>query len=205
MVTFNGFVLFALLFRFLFVLGGIILSFKIIGFKNIDFIKSYIRTHAFPPYRLFYWFVSFASIVYFEHLVSEANGITFSEAYAKNWFLSLLVTFLLFAVTFYAFTEAKSSVKVAKEIKDKLEWAQWGKLGFAIGNIFSFFIPGGWFAKIGLVATFKGLDIWLDSHIEDQVTKKIIENIGIMLIIALINLLIILISTYIITDKIIFW
>lgn len=205
MVTFNGFVLFGLLVRFLFVAAGIILSFRIIGFKNIDFIKSYIRTHAFPPYRLFYWFVAFASIIYFEHLVSEANSITFSEAYAKNWFLSLLVTFLLFSVTAYASIEAQNSIRVAKEIKSKLEWAQRGKIALAIANIVSFFIPVAWLARIGLVAIVSGLAAWLDSHIENEVAKKIIENIGIMLIIALINLLIILISTYIITDKIIFW
>jgi len=158
-----------------------------------------------PPYRLFYWFVAFASIIYFEHLVSEANSITFSEAYAKNWFLSLLVTFLLFSVTAYAFIEAQNSIRVAKETKSNLEWAQRGKIALAIANIVSFLIPVGWLARIGLVAIVSGLDAWLDSHIENEVAKKIIENIGIRLIIALINLLIILISTYIITDKIIFW
>ena len=120
MITFNSFILFGFILRVLFVITGAVLTIRIIGLKNIQFLKQYIRAEAFSPYKLFYWFVAFLSIVYFEHLVSDANGITFSEVYIKNLFLSLFVMLLLFGVVGYAFKEMLRAVGVAKEVEKEL-------------------------------------------------------------------------------------
>jgi len=205
MFVFNDFVLFGLILRVLLVLSGVVLSVREVGINNIKFLIQYIRSHALLTYKLFYWFVIFASIVYFEYLVSDANDITFSEAYAKNWFLSLLVTFLLFGVLSYAFVETKNSIAIAKKIKNDLKWGKGIKAVLDVIQVGIFFVPGGIFVRIGVTTLVQGVHMYLDSTIEGKVSEKIIKNIEIMLIIALINLSIILISAYIITDKIVFW
>ena len=205
MITFNSFVLFGFLLRVLFVGIGAFLSIKVIGFKNIQFLKEYVRKRAFGAHKLFYWIVAFLSIVYFEHLVSHAHSVTFSEVYTKNWFLSMLVMLLLFGVVTYAFLEAKNSIKVAKDTKTELESAKNWKTVFNVINIGSFFVPGGLMVKFAVFGISFGANMYVNNQIEKTLSKKIIETIEIMLIIVVVNLSIILISTYLITDQIIFW
>lgn len=205
MLTFNSFILFGLLLRVLFVAIGIILSLKIIGFKNIQFLKRYVQKSFFSIEKLFYWLIAFLSILYFEHLVSHVDGISFSEVYAKNWFLSLFVTLLLFGVILYAFIDANKSIKEAKENNKELAKAQTVKHITTVVSVVSFFVPGGWLVKGTIFGASRFMNNHVDNQVKNKLSRAIIENIEVMLLIAFVNLSIVLISTYLITNQILFW
>ncbi len=204
MITFNAFVLLGLLLRLFLVGIGTFLTVKIIGFDNINFLKQYIRKQAFSGYKLFYWFVVFSSIIYFEHLISDANALTFSQAYAKNWFLSSLTTILLFAVIIHAFIEAKDSSSLAKETKKQLQGGKTLKKVLKVAETISPFVPNP-LVKFPAMLISRAAHSYVDKKIEKNVSSTIVKNIEIMLAIAITNLAIILIATYLITDNIAFW
>lgn len=204
MITFNSFILLGLLLRLLLVLIGTFVTVKIIGFENINFLKQYIRKHAFSPFKLFYWFVVFTSLVYFEHLISDADAITFSQVYAKNWFLSLLTTALLFGVIVHAFIEAKDSTTLAKETKKQLQSGKTLKKVLKIAESISPFVPNP-LVKFPAMLISRAAHSYVDKKIEKNVSESIVKNIEIMLVIAITNLSIILIATYLITGNIAFW
>jgi len=205
MLTFNSFILGGLLLRILFVLIGIVLSLKIIGFKNLKFLKQYVKTSFFSLDKLFYWLVAFLSIIYFEHLVSSSKSVTFSEVYEKNWFLSLIVIFLLFGVVLYAIIDTYKSIKDAKEHYKELSKAQTVKQIADVVSVASFFVPGGWFVKGALFGASSFANHHIDKKVKSKLSKAIIANIEVMVLIALVNLSIVLIATYLITNQILFW
>jgi Na+-transporting NADH:ubiquinone oxidoreductase subunit NqrB len=205
MITFNSFVLIGLIVRVVLVVLGGIISINIIGFKNINFLKQYITKKAFSSHRLFFWLVAFLSLFYFEYLVSHSQGVTFSEVFDKSIWLSLLVLFLLFAVVSYAFLELKDSVKNAKKVKADLENGKFAKDILSAIDFASWFVPGGFIAKGAILTATYVADYCINNEIEEQLTTKIIQNIEAMIIIVAANLSIVVVSTYLITDKIIFW
>lgn len=205
MTTFNNLILTGFGLRILFVIIGTFYSFKIIGLKNIQFLSTYFKTHFLSFQKLFYWSIALFSIIYFEHLVSNAQGVSLNEVYKKNGFLTILVALLLIGIIVYAFFDAKESIQNAKETKKELKTAKNLKTITKVISIASWFAPGGHIVKVGIFA----ISIWgnrkIDRTIEAKVSMQVIKTIEAMLIIASINLSIILISTYLITGKIIFW
>lgn len=205
MITYNSFILFGFILRVLFVGTGVFLSIKIIGFKNIKFLKKYVEKSFFSVTKLFYWLIVFLSIVHFEHLVSDAKSITFYETFSKSTFFSILSISLLLGVVVYAYIDMKQSIKQATETKKELSKAQTTKKVTKIVNVFSIFVPGGIWVKGAVFVGSKWLNNHVDNKIKNTLSSTIMKNIEAMLLIALLNLTIILMATYLITDQIIFW
>lgn len=205
MITFNTFILLGFSLRILFLIIGTYYTVKIIGFNNMEFLAKYIKRSFFSLQKLFYWIIAFLSIVYFEYLVSNAKGVSFSDVYNKNWFLTILVVVLLLGNVLYAYYDAKDSIANAKETKKDLSLAKTGKKLLRGVAIVSSFIPVAIIVKGGIsLLSFLGSSK-IDNMIAKKVSTEIIKTLEIMLIIAVVNLSIILISTYLITDQIIFW
>ena len=168
-------------------------------------VTKYLKSSFFPVQKLFYWFIAIVSLFYFEHLVSSAEKVTFSEVYSKNWFLSTFVVLLLLGIIIYAFLDAKSSIKEAKETTRQLNIAKFTQATSKAIGFASWFTPWGWTSKIFIFGVSKIAHRYIDNKVEQTLSSKIIKTIEIMLVIATINLSIILISTYLITNKILFW
>ena len=181
------------------------MSIKIIGKENIKFILKYIKTRAFESHKLIIWIVAFGTLMYFEHLISNAKSVSISEVFDRSILLSLFVMFLLFSVNTYAFLDAKNSIKLAEETKKDLERAQFWKVICDVAKIGSWFIPGGIFAKLGFFAISSAANVFIDNHVENEITRTLIKNITIMVLLAVVNMTIVVISTYLITGHILFW
>lgn len=202
---FDMFVLFGLFLRILVVGLGLIISIRIIGIKNIFFIKKYIQKSFFSIEKIFYWFIVFISIIYFEYLIQNSEKILFSDVVKENFFLSMLVVLLLLGVIFYALRESMTSVTEAENIRKKLIKAQRIKKGIKAVSIVSQFTPVSIFAKLGLLGASTLFDNYINNQVSNEVSYTIRKTLKGMILIAFINLIMILISTYLITGQIIFW
>lgn len=205
MLSFNMLIFSALILRIIFVVYGALASIAVIGKENIKFLLDYIKIRALQSHKLVVWIVSFGTLIYFEHLVTNAEDIAISSVFEKNIWLSLIVLFLLFSVNAYAFLDAKNSIKIAKETKKDAERAIFIKNLINVAKIGSWFVPAGWIARIGIYTVVVVADTFFDNHIESKVAKTILKNISVMMLLAIVNATMIIIATYLITDHILFW
>lgn len=205
MLSFNMLIYLALYLRIFFVVYGALASIVVLGKENIKFLLNYMKVRAFQSHKLVVWIVSFGTLIYFRHLVNNAEDITISTVFEKNIWLSSIVIFLLFSVNAYAFLDAKNSIKIAEKTKKDAENAMFFKNLFYLGKIGSWFVPAGWIAKIGIYAAVRVGDSFLDNHIENKVAKTILKNISAMMLLSIVNATMIIIATYLITDHILFW
>jgi len=205
MVSFNSFILLGFSLRIFIVLVGTFKTVQIIGFSNLNFLKKYIQKSFFLVPTLFYWSISFLSILYFEHLVSNAKYVTFSQVYDKSASLTIVVILLLLGVIAYAYLVAKQSSKNTRETKKKLKLAQNLKKTSNILSSTLCLFPSNLFIKGGAFIFFRWGNYKINSKVKKELSAHIIVIIKNMLLIALVNLLIIMISVYLITEEIIFW
>jgi hypothetical protein len=105
--------------RFFVIIISTSLSIRIIGIKNIFFLKKYIHKNFFSFKKLFYWLVAVMSIFYFEYLIPNCNPILLSKVYSEHNILTSILLILLFSVIIYACYDARKSLK--KQLKlDKI-------------------------------------------------------------------------------------
>jgi len=196
MLSFNTFVLVSLALRIIFIIYGTIVSIRIIGLESIPFLLRYIRIRALTSHKLVMWIIAFGTLSYFEHLVSDLKDVSIFEVLDKHMWLGLYIFILLVSVNAYTFIDIKNSVQVAKDTKEQFKYIKiWKNLSSFVKEK-SEYAPGGFLI---LIVTAK-IDTYIDDHIENRVTKVILNNISIMMILAIINMSIVLISIYLITD-----
>lgn len=204
-IYFDMLIFFGLFLRVMIVAIGILLSVKIIGLKHIIFLKQYVKKSFFDFFKLFSWLIALFSIVYFEYLIKNANSIPLKEVYSKNFLLATFVILLLLGVILYALVETIHFIDKAQKIKERLDMTQHIKKGTKIAGVASFFIPGGILAKVGFFSVSKGVDAYINSRINSELSDGIAKTVKGMLVVTSINLSIILISTYLILGQIVFW
>lgn len=202
---FEDFILNGFYLRMALVLIGVVFTIKIIGIKNIFFLKKYVDRNFFSFNKLIYWSIAFLSIWYFEHLISTSSTLLLSSSFEKNYWFSFFILFLLIAVVSYAFIDMLRGISDAKATKNEIEKAQLGKDVTSLLSFASFLIPGGVVAKGAFWGVTKLFDVYIDNKVKTNLSDKIKENINNMLKIVSINLFIVLGSTYLIRGQIIFW
>lgn len=191
--------------RIILIFIGVFISLRIIGIKNIYFLKEYINRGFFSINKIIYLVVSVLSIFYFNYLISTVNSLSISSAFTENYWLSLLILLLLIGVIMYAFLYMLGSITEAKEAKKEIENAQFGKNMADILGVASFFVPGGVIAKGLAFGGVRLFHLYVDGRVKTTLSEKVKGSINDMLKVVSVNLFIVLGSTYLITGQIIFW
>jgi len=189
MITFNSFILYGLWLRFSTVFIGAIFIIFHIGEANIQFLFKYIERSFFSIKKLIYWFISFLSIIYFEHLIANAKYITFTKTYNNQPFLTILVSILLIGVILYAIYDSLQNFIEAERIKPEVEDVRRIKRRID-------YIP-----LIGKTIS----EYLIKDKVKTKVSDSVRDTIESMLRIVFLNLTIVIVSVYLITGQIIFF
>jgi len=206
MPSFNSLVLYAFIIRLTIVLYGLYKIISIIGNKeNLDFFKKYFEISFINGKKILSWIIAILSIIYFEHLVSNAQNISISTAFDKHFVLSLYVVLALFGILIYSIINTKKNIKESYETKKEITKAIKYKNISETASKLSWFVPGGFLVKLGIFGVSKITSTIIDNKVKKTLKEQTEELIFSMLIISLINLSIIIISTYLITERIFFW
>lgn len=191
--------------RILFVILSVVISVRIIGYKNIFFLKKYVERGFFSISKIFYWAISLISILYFQHLISTANSVSVTSSFEHNYFFSLLVLASLFGVIMYSFIYMMGSIADAKNTKSNIEKAQFGKNCVSVLGFASFFVPGGLIVKGLAFGGTRLFDSLIDNGVKTTLSEEIRQSLNSILMIISINLFIVLGTTYLVTGQVIFW
>jgi hypothetical protein len=206
MLSFNNLVLYAFIIRLIIVLYGLYKILLIIGNKeNLDFFQKYFELGFIDGKKILSWIIAIFSIIYFEHLVSNAQKISISIVFDKHFILSLYVVLALLGIIIYSIINTKNNIKESYETKKEIDKAIKYKNITETASILSLFVPGGVLVKFGIFGISKIGGMIIDNEVKKTLKEQTKQLIFSMLIIALINLSIITISTYLITEKIFFW